>query len=230
MTAIDGKLVESRLTSLIYRFLDAELYPTALFFAERLFAMDGTNHDSRHLLANVLLKLQQPHSALHLATRPQDDPCIGCLSIASQCNERLLRPRKAMELAGKALQIMATTGASGQERPQGECMGLTRVPAADETFSLLWKPPTLLRSCCLFANVDGAMLIGASTKHAAQEISDIAIMHCKAGLLAAKASLKREAVDYFSAALTLEPLIWEAWLGLCNLGMHIFYTSNGSYR
>ena len=120
MTVIDGKLVEIRLTSLIYRFLDAELYITALFFAERLFAMDGTNHDSRHLLANVMLKLQQPHSALHLATRPQDDPCVGCLFIASQCNERLLRPRKAMELAANALKIMTTTDAPGHERSQSE--------------------------------------------------------------------------------------------------------------
>ena len=196
MTNIDGNLVESRLRSLIYRFLDAELFVTALFFAERLFSMDGTNHDSRHLLANVMLKLQQPHTALHLATRPQDDPCVGCLFLASQCNERLRRPKKAMDLAAKALKIMTTADASGNERPQGRLC----CPQED---------PTLMES----------LLIADNPKHVAQDIPDIAIMHCKAGLLAARASLKTEAVNYFTSALTLEPLLWEAWLGLCNLGL-----------
>lgn len=133
MTVIDGKLVEGRLRSLIYRFLDAELFVTALFFAERLFAMDGTNHDSRHLLANVMLKLQQPHTALHLTNRPPDDLCVGCLFLASQCNERLRRPRKAMDLAAKALKMMTTTEASGNERPQGEWLLLMVIPVVDES-------------------------------------------------------------------------------------------------
>ncbi|KAG8810830.1 anaphase-promoting complex subunit cdc27, partial [Serendipita sp. 400] len=92
MSGVDATLVAQRLTTLIHRYLDAELLKTALFYAERLFAMDGTNHDSRHLLANVMLKLDQPHSALHLATRPQDEPCTGCLYIAARCNEKLQRP------------------------------------------------------------------------------------------------------------------------------------------
>ena len=72
------------------------------------------------------------------------------------------------------------------------------------------------------------MVIGDSPKHVAQDIPDIAIMYCKAGLLAAKASLKQEAIDYFSSALTLEPLLWEAWLGLCNLGVHVCFLPNRS--
>lgn len=68
------------------------------------------------------------------------------------------------------------------------------------------------------------MVIVESPKHVAQDIPDIAIMQCKAGLLAAKASLKSEAADYFTSALTLEPLLWEAWLGLCSLGEHQQFT------
>lgn len=118
MSAVDIKLVNQRLTSLIHRCLDAELFKTALFYAERLFALDGTNHDSRHLLSKVMLKLDQPHSALHLVTRPQDDPCAGCLFMAAKCNEKLLRHRKAKDLMADALKIMA--GASN-DRAQGWC-------------------------------------------------------------------------------------------------------------
>jgi anaphase-promoting complex subunit 3 len=115
MSAIDIKFVNQRLTSLIHRCLDAELLKTALFYAERLFALDGTNHDSRHLLSKVMLKLDQPHSALHLVTRPQDDPCAGCLFMAAKCNEKLLRPRKAKDLMTAALGIMSVNS----ERAQG---------------------------------------------------------------------------------------------------------------
>ncbi|CAG8720897.1 2985_t:CDS:2, partial [Acaulospora colombiana] len=41
-------------------------------------------------------------------------------------------------------------------------------------------------------------------------------MYCKAGLLAAKASQKQEAIDNFHHSLTLEPLLWEAWIGETN--------------
>jgi anaphase-promoting complex subunit 3 len=106
MNQFDPKIVSQRLISLVHRCLDADLYKTALFYAERLFAMDGTNHDSRHLLSNVLLKMEQPHSALHLVTRPQDEPCSGCYLTSARCNEALLRPQKAREMTLKALEIL----------------------------------------------------------------------------------------------------------------------------
>lgn len=178
MSGVDDKLVSQRLTTLIHRFLDAELLKSALFYAERLFSMDGTNHDSRHLLSNVLLKSDQPHSALHLVTRPQDEPCAGCLFLAAKCNERLLRPRKAKEKMTEALEVMTGIPEGSKPRP-------------------------------------------AQSMHLAHDIPDIAIVYCKAGMLAAKASQRQEAIDNFSHALALEPLIWDAWLGLCTLGADI---------
>lgn len=178
MSGVDDKLVSQRLTTLIHRFLDAELLKSALFYAERLFSMDGTNHDSRHLLSNVLLKSDQPHSALHLVTRPQDEPCAGCLFLAAKCNERLLRPRKAKEKMTEALKVMTGIPEGSKPRP-------------------------------------------AQSMHLAHDIPDIAIVYCKAGMLAAKASQRQEAIDNFSHALALEPLIWDAWLGLCTLGADI---------
>ncbi|KAG8787812.1 anaphase-promoting complex subunit cdc27 [Serendipita sp. 397] len=171
MSGVDATLVAQRLTTLIHRYLDAELLKTALFYAERLFAMDGTNHDSRHLLANVMLKLDQPHSALHLATRPQDEPCAGCLYIAARCNEKLQRPGKSKDLMSKALHVMSN---SSRDRLQ-------------------------------FA-------------HQTYDVPEPAILYCKAGLTAAKASQRQEAIDNFYHALKLEPLLWDAWQGLCTLG------------
>lgn len=61
-------------------------------------------------------------------------------------------------------------------------------------------------------------LVDVGTSHLTTDFPDLAIVHCKAGLLAAKASQKQEAIDSFYSALSIEPLLWEAWLGLCNLG------------
>lgn len=112
MSQTDPKIIFQRLTSLIHRCLEAELFKTALFYAERLFAMDGTNHDSRHLLSGVLLKMDQPHSALHLVTRPQDESCSGCYLMSAKCNEALFRPRKAREMTLRALEIIESSGSS----------------------------------------------------------------------------------------------------------------------
>lgn len=64
------------------------------------------------------------------------------------------------------------------------------------------------------------VMLDTKMSHVATELPDTAIMHCKAGLLAAKASQKQEAIDSFYSALSIEPLLWEAWLGLCNLGQY----------
>lgn len=103
MVSVDFKVVQSRLTTLIWRCLDADLLKSAQFYAERLFALDGKNHDSRHLLATVTIRLNQYHSALQLVTRPADDLCIECLILASKCCDALGRYRRARELIDQAI-------------------------------------------------------------------------------------------------------------------------------
>lgn len=86
-----------RFSSLIWACLDADLHQSAIFYAERYFALDHGNHDARHLYAIVMLRANQPHSALHLVNLPQDQRCNGCLEIKSKCCSTLGRHRQARE-------------------------------------------------------------------------------------------------------------------------------------
>lgn len=56
------------------------------------------------------------------------------------------------------------------------------------------------------------------TTRVASTVQDAASLHCHSGILAAKACLTSEAIASFTRALQLEPLLWEAWTGLCALG------------
>jgi anaphase-promoting complex subunit 3 len=86
-----------RFNTLIWACLDADLHKSAVFYAERYFALDHGNHDARHLYANVMLRANQPHSALHLVNLPQDLRCNGCLEIKAKCCSTLGRHRQARE-------------------------------------------------------------------------------------------------------------------------------------
>jgi hypothetical protein len=86
-----------RFNTLIWSCLDADLHKSAVFYAERYFALDHGNHDARHLYANVMLRANQPHSALHLVNLPQDQRCNGCLEIKAKCCSTLGRHRQARE-------------------------------------------------------------------------------------------------------------------------------------
>lgn len=56
------------------------------------------------------------------------------------------------------------------------------------------------------------------TTRVASTVPDPASFHCHSGILASKACLTSEAIASFTRALQLEPLLWEAWTGLCALG------------
>ncbi|KAF9476333.1 TPR-like protein [Pholiota conissans] len=89
--------LSQRFQSLIWACLDADLTKTAVFHAERYFAMDRTNHESRHLYATALLREGQTYSALHLVNGPIDEQCTGCLEIKSRCCTMLGRHRQARD-------------------------------------------------------------------------------------------------------------------------------------
>jgi anaphase-promoting complex subunit 3 len=86
-----------RFQSLIWLCLDADLTTSAVFHAERYFAIDPTNHDSRHLYAIALLREGQTYSALNLVNSTEDIQCIGCLEIKAKCSALLGRHRQARE-------------------------------------------------------------------------------------------------------------------------------------
>ena len=92
-----------RFNTLIWSFLDAELYKSAIFYAERYFVLDTTNHDARHLYATSLLRSGQPHSAYHFVTQPASIRCSGCLEVKSKCCTALGRHRVAREALEESL-------------------------------------------------------------------------------------------------------------------------------
>ncbi|KDR81837.1 hypothetical protein GALMADRAFT_240086 [Galerina marginata CBS 339.88] len=86
-----------RFQSLVWSCLDSDLTKTAVFHAERYFAMDRTNHESRHLYATALLREGQTYSALHLVNGAQDEQCTGCMEIKAKCCVALGRYRQARD-------------------------------------------------------------------------------------------------------------------------------------
>lgn len=82
-------------SSLVWYFLDANLYKSALFYAEMYFALEPKNHDARHLYATALLEAGQPHSAHRLVNLPLDNRCTGCVDIVAKCCMKLGRHRQA---------------------------------------------------------------------------------------------------------------------------------------
>ena len=87
----------------IYGCLDVELYRSAVFYAERYFAIfrdspeARDSHEARHIYATTLLRSGQPHSAFHLVNLPKDQACNVCYEVKAKCCTALGRHRKARE-------------------------------------------------------------------------------------------------------------------------------------
>lgn len=92
---------------LIHAFIDAGLFKSAVFYAERYFALDNRCHDALHLYSKSLLSCGQVHSALWFVHAPyQQNPCPGCFIAQSECYSALEQHAQA----GEALE------ASSQDR------------------------------------------------------------------------------------------------------------------
>jgi anaphase-promoting complex subunit 3 len=181
--------LSKRFSSLIWACLDADLHKSAIFYAERYFALDHGNHDARHLYATVMLRANQPHSALHLVNLPQDQRCNGCLEIKSKCCSTLGRHRQAREALEEILKNAA------------------EVPSRAFPF---------FNKACL---VCSATLHPVSQEQrTARTFPEEAILHSRSGLTALKGNLPELARSSLLRALGLNPMIWEAFEGLCSLG------------
>lgn len=87
-----------RYGALIWSSLDANLYKSALFYAERYIVQDPQNHDARHLYATVLIQAGEPHSAQTLVNLPAKEVrCTGCLYVLAQSYIKLGLLEKARE-------------------------------------------------------------------------------------------------------------------------------------
>jgi anaphase-promoting complex subunit 3 len=89
--------LHARFAGLIWSCLDQDLPRSAVFYAERYFALDQENHDARHLYSTALLRAGQTHSALCAVSQPRDKRCTGCEEIRAKCLTTLGRFRDALE-------------------------------------------------------------------------------------------------------------------------------------
>lgn len=193
-TAVLTPQLCQRYSSLVWYCLEADLHKTALFYAERYFDLDPKNHDARHLYATALLHAGQPHSAHYLVNLPPDSRCTGCVEIIAKCCTKLGRHRQARE----ALETCLRDRAYSATRTFCFCAtGASRL--------------TTWRSRALTPAESMGM-------RAARSYPDEAVLCCQAGHTALKGNLHQSAAMSYRQALALNPLLWEAFEGLCAIG------------
>lgn len=192
-------------TSLVWSCLDADLHKSALFYAERYFVLDTNNHDARHLYATALLRAGHPHSAHYLVNPPIDNWCGGCLEIKARCCATLGKHRLAREAVEASLRIPSYT-------PSGACN----------------RPPH--RVALSRVGISLAAIAASMGTRTAKNFPEESVLHCRAGTMAAKDNLVEGASASFRQALALNPMLWEAFEGLCAIGesLHNHRVSPGS--
>ncbi|KAK0210591.1 hypothetical protein DFS33DRAFT_1294196 [Desarmillaria ectypa] len=163
--------VSQRFQALIWACLDSDLTRSAVFYAERYFAIHTATHDARHLYATALLREGQTYSALAIVNIARQQQCSGCLELKAKCCTTLGRYRQAREALEETLQ--------------------------DPTY----RPSS------------------STGPRTARQFPDDAALHCRAGTMALKGNLQDKAAISFQQALSLNPYIWEAFEGLCSLGV-----------
>lgn len=110
--------VPGRFQALIWSCLDASLPKSAVFYAERYFSLDRTNHDARHLYATALLRCGQTHSAMGLVNVASDQRCSGCSVVKAECCTKLGRHSQAGEALEESLTDPSDVfGACFMQRP-----------------------------------------------------------------------------------------------------------------
>jgi anaphase-promoting complex subunit 3 len=97
------KCLPARFGQLIWSCLDAGLHRSAVFYAERYYAMYPESHDTRHLYATALLQSGQPHTAHHFVTLSSSVNCSGCLEIKAKCCTALGRHKQARDALEECL-------------------------------------------------------------------------------------------------------------------------------
>ncbi|KAK1232258.1 chaperonin-containing T-complex alpha subunit Cct1 [Marasmius sp. AFHP31] len=149
---------------------DQDLTRSAIFYAERYFAINQHSHEARHLYATALFRGGQSYAALCVVDIPRDEQCSGCLELKAKFCTALGRFRQSRECLEDSMRSAAIAPSP--------------------------TPPTRTASC----------------------IPSEAALHCRSGTMALKGNLQDQAAQSFRQALSRNPLIWEAFEGLCALG------------
>lgn len=179
-----------RFHTLIWSCLDYDLHKSAVFYAERYFTMDQKNHDARHLYATALLRAGQTYSAMYLVNVPLEVRCSGCLEIKARCCTALGRHRQAREALEECMQDTGYT-------PTRTFLNYVLLPFV--SFKYLCAPASM-------------------SSRTARTFPEEAVLRCRSGTEALRGNLPEKASLSFRQALALNPMLWEAFEGLCAIG------------
>lgn len=177
-------------TNIIWSCLDSELPKSAVFYAERYYALDHNNHDAIHIYATALLRASITHSALSLLRQERSAGCCGCLQLKAQTCNAMGRHRQAREALEESLK------------------DLSYIPTRKFASSV---PRFLLEA-------EISYLTASMSRRSATAFPDEAVRRCLSGNMARKGHLFEHASTSYRHALSLHPFLWEAFEGLCSLG------------
>lgn len=96
-TPSSSPILIQRFQSLVWSCIDSGLTRSAVFFAERYFALNQQSHDARHLYATALFHEGQTYSSLCLVNLSREQQCSGCLELKAKYSTALGRYRQARE-------------------------------------------------------------------------------------------------------------------------------------
>lgn len=181
--------VNAQLRHLVHYHLDNGMLENALFFATRLHAHEPRNGDATHLLALCNLRLGR-HKAAFDCSKPRghSPPHLGCVYVYAQACLGLER---------------YDVGAQALEKARGLWAGRNH-----------WSKLAEALGTWLDANFALDKHSDTSRRH----VPDAAACYCMLGKLYGAFGDTKKAIEYYVESLKLNPFMWDAFTGLCDIG------------
>ncbi|KAL8736991.1 MAG: hypothetical protein Q9181_002131 [Wetmoreana brouardii] len=186
--------ISSQLRQLIYYHLDNHLLRNALFIAGRLQAHDPKSPEAVYLLALCYFRLGQLKSAYDISRQSgAKGTHLGCSYVLAQACLGL----------GKYIE-----GANALDKSKGSW--LHRNSWSELYHSEAFRPST-----------DCEALADKHTESRRQHLPDAAAIHCLQGKLWQAHRDSTKAIESYAEALKLNPFMWDAFIGLGDLGVNV---------
>jgi anaphase-promoting complex subunit 3 len=181
--------VNAQLRQLIHYHLDNGFAENALFLAGRLHALEPRNADAAHLIALCNLRLGRYKAAYDYSkSKGAQSQHLGCAYVFAQSCLGLEKHEQGIQALEKARGLWA--GRNHWSKRVATC-------------------------------IDEGDMLTCPDKHSEtsrRHVPDAAACYCMLGKLYAAHDNNQKAIDSFVAALKLNPFMWDAFTGLCDLG------------
>lgn len=140
-----SRLLATCYTDIIWMCLDSELVQSAVFFAERYYALDHNNHDARHIFATALLHAGRKNSALSLLRDHRCTGCCGCQHLKAQTCNLLGRHTEAREALEASLSVPGYVPTRESTCNPGKCLYLCSRGSGSYQLRCLHEPHQYFR-------------------------------------------------------------------------------------